>query len=259
MDAQKIRSALLSQLNDEISVIGYGHGQLVTLPFAYYDGDLVTVFVEPFEGGLRVTDQGATALRLQMADVDLGNAKVAEGWKRSVAGLGEKALAAEEAVVAAWGAQEQVGDLVQEVAQASLRIDQLRWLAHQTRPVRFRDQVVARLTSVAGTHDRVLPNALLRQQSGRQRSVTAVVERAQRSVYVQALSGKDRDAAAEHCFYIFSHAALAPGQRLAIAAGRRGDWSAELLDELSAVTDVAFFDQDDDVRAKLSGRFALQG
>lgn len=243
MDATRIRSALLSRVNDAVSVSPYGHGFLVTLPQAFYDDDLVTVFIERYEGGIRVTDQGTTAMRLTMADVDLDNPRIAESWRRSIATLGTRSLAGEDAVVSAWGEEGELGDLLFTVADAVLRIDQLRWLASEARPMRFGERVVKRVKDLVGEARYVTPNARLLQTSGRARTVTAAVGAdGDEPVYVQAVSRKSPDTSLEHCYYIFAHAELPRERKLAVAAGTEDEWSSEQIGELGAITDVLFFD-----------------
>ncbi|WET81108.1 DUF1828 domain-containing protein [Amycolatopsis sp. QT-25] len=260
MDGSKIKASLLSQVNDVIDVREYGHGHLLTLPLAFYDNDLITLFVEPYEGGVRVSDQGTTAMRLHMADLDLDAPRVAEAWTRSVANLGSQSMATDEGVVGGWGEGSQVGRLVLNVAEAVLRVDQLRWLASDRRPVRFRDRVVRTISAIASTPEQVTPNAPLPQSSGRTRQVTAAVgPDVDNRVYVQAMGASNRDQAAEHCYYVFKHTQVPRERVLAVAAGRRDSWSSSVLQELSEVTDVAFYDEQGDVQSKLSSRLARLG
>ncbi|MGW4520111.1 hypothetical protein [Amycolatopsis sp. NPDC004378] len=257
MDESKIKSSVLSQVNDVIDVREYGHGHLLTLPLAFYDDDLITLFVEPFEAGVRVTDQGTTAMRLHMADLDLDNPRVVEAWSRSVASLGHQSLTVEDGTVGGWGDTSQVGRLVLAVAEAVLRVDQLRWMVQDRRPVRFRDRVVRTISSIASAPEQVTPNAALPQRSGRTRQVTAAVgPDMDNRVYVQAMGKSNRDQAAEHCYYVFKHTDVPRNRVLAVAAGRREAWPDVVLGELSEVTDVAFFDEQGDVQAKLSERLA---
>lgn len=257
MDTARIRSAVLSTINDEVEVHEYGHGHLVTLPLAFYDDDLVTLFIEPYEGGIRVSDQGTAAMRLQMSDIDLDNPRVSDAWQRSVASLGAQSIAADENTVGAWGASDELGRLVLAVAEAMMRVDQLRWLSPDRRPVRFRDRVVRQLMDITKSEREVTPNAALPQTSGRTRQVTAAVGSSDgRRVYVQALGASNRDQAAEHCYYVFSHTELPRDCMLAVAAGTPDSWSAAQVDELASVTDVAFFDRKGDVQGKLQARLA---
>jgi hypothetical protein len=260
MDSSKISSSVLSLVNDEMEVREYGHGHLVTLPLAFYDDDLITLFVEPYEAGIRVTDQGTTAMRLNMADLDLDNQRVAEAWLRSTATLGSRSLAAEDGVIGVWGQVADLGRMIMSVAETALRVDQLRWLATDRRPVRFRDRVVNEISSIANAANHVTPNAPLPQTSGRTRQVTAAVgPDTVNRIYVQAMGASNREHAAEHCYYVFSHTELPRDRVLAVAAGRRDDWSPALLEELGQVTEVAFFDQQGDVQAKLGRRLSVLG
>jgi hypothetical protein len=260
LDAAKIKANLLSQLNDHVEVREYGHGHLITLPLAFYDDDLITLFVEPFEGGVRVSDQGTTAMRLHMADLDLDNQRISDAWTRSVAALGRHSIGTDDGVVGAWGDQRDVGELLLRVAEATLRVDQLRWLATDRRPVRFKDRVVSKIGSIAATPEQVTPNAPLPQTSGRTRQVTAAIGAdVDRRVYVQAVGGGSREQNAEHCYYIFSHSGVPKERVLAVAAGGRDSWPDVLIEELHKVTDVAFFDDEGDVQAKLTKQLAAAG
>lgn len=257
MEASRISAAILSQLNDHVEVRKYGHGHLATLPLGFYDNDLVTLFIEPYEDGVRVSDQGTSALRLQMADVDLDSPRVVEAWRRSVVTLGAQSLATEDAQVGAWGSREDLGRLIFMVAEAMLRIDQLRWLATDRQPVRFRDRVVSKLVDITRSAENVTPNAPLPQTSGRTRQVTAAVGSSSESrIYVQALSTNNREYAAEHCYYVFSHTAVPRERVLAVAAGNSDSWPRTLLNELGNVTDIAFFEEKNDVRTKLQNQLA---
>ncbi|CAM2996784.1 DUF1828 domain-containing protein [Saccharomonospora xinjiangensis] len=257
MDEKKIAPALLSYVNDDVVVTPYGHGHLVTTPMRFYDDDRVTLFVERYEGGVRVTDQGTTAMRLHMADVNIDSPSVSEAWRRSVAALGSDSIAAEEGIIAAWGDDERLGRLVFAVAEAVLRIDQLRWLAPANRPIPFRDRVVSRLIDIAGSHGKVTPRAPLPQKSGRVRQVTAAVgDHETNRVYVQAVTPGDGGRAVEHCYYLFSHTDVPRERTLAVASGSRGSWPDDLVNELDDVTEVAFYDQPGQVRSMLTTRLA---
>jgi hypothetical protein len=254
MEPGKIRSGVLSAINDTISVTDYGHGQLVTLPVAFYDNDLVTLFVEPYEGGIRVSDQGTTAMRLHMANVDLDNKKIAEAWRRSVASLGAQSMAAEEGVVTAWGSETEVGNLLIAVAEAAMRVDQLRWTVTERRPMRFRDRVAHRLSEVAGGPEYVTPNAHIQLTSGRAKRVTASISvDPKRPIYVQAISENSGDQGTEHCYFIFSHTDIERDRKLAVASGTPDTWP-HLEAELRGVADVAYFDSRNDLETKLSQR-----
>lgn len=257
MEPSRITPAVLSLVNDQTHVQPYGHGHLVTLPLAFYDDDLITLFVEAANGGVRVSDQGTTAMRLHMAGVDPETPRVAEAWRKSVASLGPDVLTEDDTVVGTWGSVLDLGRLLFAVAEAALRVDQLRWLATDRRPVPFRDRVVKQLTTIARLEE-VTPNAAIRQRSGRTRQVTAAVgPDADRRIYVQALSSSNRVEQAEHCYYVFSHADVPRERVLAVAAGSRNSWPPALLSELGETTDIAFFDQRDDVINKLRRRLDL--
>lgn len=259
MDKSRLTAAVLSQINDSLAVTPYGHGHLVSVPLHYFDGDQVKLFVEPFQQGIRVTDRGATLMRLHMADLSLATPRVREAWQRSLVALDLYNPVSDDQI-AAFGPEDEVGQLILKVAEATMRIDQLRWLATERRPVKFPDRVVTRLTETLGRPEEVMPQALLPQRSGRTRRVTAAVGlEPETTIYVQAVGGGgNRDAqekSVEHCFYLFQLADQIPRQRrLAIAAGTYKDWDSYVIDELRTVSDVAFFDESHSVDNLLLAR-----
>lgn len=249
MDTHKLSSLVISHLNDGMAVRPYGHGSLVALPLAYWDEDCVTLFVEPFEDGFRVSDQGATALRLHMTGLNLSTPRVAEAWARSVAGLNLYNPGNEELELAHFTSSGDLGEAVTKVAEASLRVDQLRWLYTSQAPVRFSDRVVKRLGDSVGSRAGVVrPNAPVRLRHGRQRKVTAAIDsRDEREVlYVQAVGGSSTDArerAVEHCTFLFKQAEDLDASRcLAVASGHRDDWDQYFVKTLAEAAHVAFFE-----------------
>jgi hypothetical protein len=263
VDASRLVAAVLSKINDHTVITPYGHGQLVSLPLHYFDGDRVKLFVEPFQDGVRVTDRGVTLMRLNMADLTLTSPRVIDAWNRSVANLDLFDFGNDLGQISAWGSEEDIGDLIIKVAEASMRIDQLRWLTIDRRPTRFPERVISKLISSVGHPEEVLPQALLPQRSGRNRKVTAAVGLvADTRMYVQAVGGgANRDAqekSVEHCFYLFQLAEQVPrDRRLAIAAGRREDWPSQVIDELNVVSDIAFFEETSELSSILRRRLAV--
>ena len=266
MTATSITSQLLSGLNDGLAVTPYGHGHLVSLPLFFYDNDRVKLFVEQLEGGVRVTDRGTTAMRLTMAEVNLTSKRAEDALRQSVAGdLFGVAVGGGE--IAGFSGKEDMADLIYAVASAALRVDQLRWLAVERRPVAFRDRVVDELVHVVGAKDRVTPHAPIALRSGRTKQVTASVLPRQASpdtdpLYVQALSGQDSDSqenAVARCFHLFSLASTSQDHLVAVASGTRDTWPPSLIEEVSQVASVAFFDEEGSVAATVERKLASVG
>lgn len=63
-----------------------------------------------------------------------------------------------------------------------------------------------------------------------------------KAAYVQALSLRDPDQAAEHCYHVFGLSTIAKERRIAALAGSKRDWPAAIVTELTTVSDVEFFD-----------------
>jgi hypothetical protein len=244
MDRTSVTASLLRSINDRITVHEYGDGLLVDLPLTYGDGDSVRLLVEPMGAGVRVSDRAAAYERLLLADVNTDTGRVTEAITTTVRVAGLANVGGEEDELATFGPLDDLGAMILAVAQASIRVEQLRWLAVRRAPVRFADRVVERVQSAAGRDWKVERNAPLRLQSGRERAVTVAIETPTAAAYVQALSAKDKDHAAEHCFYLFTWADVPAQSRVAALDGERSDWPSGLLGELGSVADVEFLDDE---------------
>lgn len=252
IDSSAVKSAWLSQMNDHLDVVEYGHGLLVYAPLQYSDDDAVTIFVEEYQGGILVSDQGSTAARLRMSGVNVEADRVADAWHRSTVGAALFSPGAAEDVIAAWGERDDLGATLHAVAQASIRVDQLRWLASSQRPARFADRVSDRVAHVVRRLKgvQVRPNARVGLSSGRARQVTALVSAGNEEVLVQAVGGGSNNAredALERCFHLFSFSAAPKDHRVVAAIGTREGWDPAMVSELSQVARVSFFDDPDDL------------
>ena len=261
MDAQKLTSLVVREMNDEITVRHYGHGFLMTLPLTYWDDDRVTLFVEPFESGYRVSDRGSTAVRLHMTGMNVEAPKVVESWRRSVAALNLFNPGDEDLELAHFTDADQLGESILKIAEASLRIDQLRWLHSAQIPVRFPDKVVRRLVKAAGERAAVRPNAPMKLRHGRIRQVTAAVGTDERrQIYVQAVGGSNRETrerAVEHCTHLFDYAeGLDFDRRLAIVSGTRDEWNDYYIETIAESAEVAFYGEPDQLDEVLKRRLA---
>lgn len=258
MDPKKLVSALLTAWNDDTNVSAYGHGWLVTTPLSFYDDDRVTVFVEPFKQGCRVSDHGTTAMRLLMADVNPDSPRIAESRRRSNMSLRTSSDCGDEGVIAACGSWEDLGDLILRVAEAMIRVDQFRFLIPEKRTSRFTERVIGRLRDSVPSTVSVTPRAPLRLASGRVKQVTASVDVDKKRLYVQAVSNatrETRDRSVEHCAYLFTLAdEISRDHRLVVASGRRRDWPDDVIGELTTISEIAFFDDAADVKDRLVAR-----
>lgn len=245
MSSRATRSAILSAFNDDILTTPYGHGELVTLPLHYYDDDRVSVFVEEYENGLRISDRGMSLMRLHMAGLNLDATKVDEAWSRSIARVRKRDLVGEDGVISAFAEAGDVGRAILDVAEASLRVDQLRWMASEPRRGRFSDQVVRRVTDLVGGRATVTPNAAFQLTSGRTRQVTAAIgESVETRFYLQAVGGSDRasrEKSIEHCHFLFSLGTVERERKLAVVADGGTGWDTTVRQELGRVGQVAFY------------------
>lgn len=251
MDINGIKTSLLGWINDHLEVAEYGHGALVHLPLHFCDGDSITLMVEPFGDGMRVTDRGMTSLRLHMSDLNPNSDRVRSAWNKSIATLQLFDLGSDEGELATSGERSHVGELILRVAEASIRIDQLRWMATSTRPRTFADRVVDRVQKAIPSGAKVEPRMAVELRSGRTRTVTAgITQESMHPVLVQAVGGATRESkedALERCFHVFSLAILPKSQKLAIFVGDACSWEEAMAKELEGIADVAFFDEEQQV------------
>jgi hypothetical protein len=240
MDMSAAVGAILRTVNDHTLVRPYGDGFLIDLPLTYNDGDSVRVLVEPMGVGFRVSDRAAAATLVSMAGVNLNAPRPSEAFEDAVRNGNLSGLSSAPGELATFGTAEQLGKMILDVGQASLRVDQIRWLAVRQSPKRFTDQVTERVRSWAGNR-KVQREALVSLKSGRQRQVTLRVSDKDRAAYIQAVSSRDRDQAAEHCYYIFDLSEIPKANKIAALDGGRADWPAEIISELETVGGVEFF------------------
>lgn len=150
MEAKTALGAVLRALNDHTMAYPYGDGLLVDLPFAYGDGDAVRVLVEPMGAGYRVSDRATAATLLLMAGVNIAEGRAAEAFAESMRAIGLNGLDSAPGEITTFGHGDDLGRLILDVAQASLRVDQLRWLATRQPRVKFVDRVTERVRVWAG-------------------------------------------------------------------------------------------------------------
>jgi hypothetical protein len=242
MNSEIAVGAVLRAVNDHTAVHPYGDGLLIDLPLSYGDGDAVRILVEPMGDGFRVSDRAAAAALLSMAGVNVSQGRPAEAIAEAMRTSGLNGMNAQPGELATYGSAQMLGHLVLAVAQASMRVDQLRWLAVKQPPVRFPDRVASRIKAWAGEGRRVQREAPVRLTSGRERQVTVRISSAENAAYIQAVSRRDQEQAAEHCYHIFSLSEVPQQRRIAALAGDRDDWSLAIIKELESVGDVEFFD-----------------
>lgn len=131
MDERNIANTALSGLNDDLVVTPYAHGYLVSLPLSFFDNDRVKLFVEPFDGGVKVSDRSSTVMRLVMADVQVDSDRVHQAIAKFATGPYSQ-FETNEGEIVAIGDKTQLADLIFDVDSAVIRVDQLRWTSSRT-------------------------------------------------------------------------------------------------------------------------------
>lgn len=170
----------------------HGAGELVTMPIALGNGNLVQVYVERVSDELWfVSDEGQTAGELALAGVNLSSQKnAAASWEALVRSLPISPPVLRDHVgdyvLAGQVESGRLGIAMLAIAEAAVRGDGLRALAPGYRARRFRDVIV----QSAGRHDLpVLIDAPMPTHHGGSRRVSVKVAGAQ-DTYLQAISGK---------------------------------------------------------------------
>jgi len=254
MESSTIIAAILRAINDHTVVHPYGDGLLVDLPLTYSDGDAVRVLVEPMGDGFRVTDRSTAAELLTLAGVSVAAGRPAQAFASAVRASGLNNIGAGPGELATFGTAEELGSLVLAVAQTSIRVEQLRVLAVRQPVVRFHEQVTTRVRQWAAAGRQVRRDAPIQLRSGRTRVVTVRVSGGDRSAYVQAVSRRDPEHSAEHCYYLFGNSTVDPSDRIAALDGRADDWPAALIAEVASISDVQFFGEPLGLERRLEAR-----
>jgi hypothetical protein len=241
MDGKEAVGAILRTINDRTVVRSYGDGLLVDLPLTYGDGDAVRVLVEPMGNGYRVTDRAAAATLLSMAGVNVMRGRPAEAFAEAMRNASLNGINATEGELATFGNASDLGQLVLDVAQASMRVDQLRWLAVRQPLARFPERLTKRIRNWVDGERQVQQKAPVPLRSGRNRPVTLRVSNNDQSAYIQAVGSRDQEQAAEHCYCIFDLSRVPKENRIAALDGDQEDWPVAIINELTSVGNVEFF------------------
>jgi hypothetical protein len=252
VDAFSLTSDLLRVVNDETTVRDFGTGWLVRTPFSYSDGDVVTVFVEPYNTGVRVSDRAEAVDRLTMWGVDPSTGKAQTAIERARQSAQLIPIASEATETATFGEPSQVGRMIFAVAETALRTEQLRWLARDVPVLSFDERLSNRVGVVARSHDwKYARRAPMDLVGGRSRRITAAVTGARGTAWVQAVGDADKERSTEHCFYLFDRSLAPQGSRIAALAGDPDGWSSALTSDLEHVGVVTFFEDPSGLEAEL--------
>lgn len=257
LNNDRIRAAVLGALNDSMVTEPYRDGVLVTPRLHYSDGDAVEVFVEEYGSGYRVNDRGATALRLQMAGVNLDSSKVTRAWRQSLPpSMFDTDPSAGE--IATFATSEDAGAAILSIAEAMIRIDQLRYLAPTPKARPFKSTVAESVRSITPRSVPVQNEFRLGIRGGAHRiATTALVPNSQSPLVLQAVGGGSTIAeAVEHCYFLFGNVDGVPKQhRVAVLPSSDTDRFAH--EALAEVAQVAFLD-DSSLRDVIDGYLSEQ-
>jgi hypothetical protein len=190
----QIVESFLSSLTKRVTSEPWAGGELVTTPWGFRDGEPVALLVrQQDDGSFLVSDRGAAADSLLLADVDLDARVIKRSWSALRDSLEFPLPAGSVRSVwefAAVASADQLGAAMQEVAEVSSRADGLRNWSGKTRQ---RSSVGDRLLGEALRRDiDVMPHARIESKFGARRSVTAKLTGRSANAYVQAI-GRQAD------------------------------------------------------------------
>jgi len=126
VDEETVVRALLGAIDGRVVVRPYADSLLVDLPLTYGDGDSVRLLVEPLGSGVRVSDRASAFGRLILADVNADGGRVAEAIAAAIRTAGLSNIGGEGDEIVTFGPMEDLGGMVVAVAQAALKVEQLR-------------------------------------------------------------------------------------------------------------------------------------
>lgn len=256
MDINRLRSMCLNYVNDQMEVRSFGDGFMVWLPTRYADDDAVSLSVVPSAGGWMISDDGTTYSRLLDAGVPLTTGMGSEAWARLARpGTGWVPNdTPEDGCIKAVGEEKELASLLWLVGNCAVRAEALEFTGRRTHPRPFASKVTDRLNRIISSTPGdyiVRPGGKVRLNSGRERRMTATLERDNNiALALQAVGGRSREARVDShdaCYAAFGPSRLPRERRLAIAIGNRAMWEPGLIEELEEVTPVAFFDSQSDV------------
>jgi len=222
---------------DQSSVVPYGRGQLLTLPWSFGDGESVSLYIEEVGSGYLVSDRGLAASQLAIAGVDLSTRSAGASWRavrNSVDAAPSPIPSVDDFEIAAFAEADNLGITMTAVGEAVLRADGLRALAAPPRAATFSERVIRNAAERGVT---VLPRARLKTRHGGERHVTCRVE-GRRWAYVQALgvAGGPNDAY-DRTRSVFADADVSSDRLVAIVAddARLAAWQEESLHDVGTV------------------------
>lgn len=252
MELQSLRSSFLGLINDNLQAFEFEEQIIVDMPFHYSDGDRISLIVLPFEAMFKVTDGGSTALKLQMAGINMTSGAVRDTWEAMVSGIAQQNFSPEGDEIAVVVEQSKLSQALMDVAFGCVHSEHARLKATKSRRKPFTDQVDSRIGEfISYKH----PEAIWEKRravplaSGRRRPVTGVFRRKEvgsEALYVQAVGGatkQERNDPADKAYTIFSNIDSPKEDKLVVAIGEISSWDRGVVRELNDVAQTVFFDE----------------
>jgi Domain of unknown function DUF1828 len=241
----EVISAALAKVNDDWTCRPLDRGWLlVTTSHQYSDGDHVELLVRRDDQSVVVSDGGEALARLGLAGVSVDRGRVREMW-RGLLRAHELEVHAERLSVQ--GTLNEVGRLVNNMANAVANIDGLRLLVASPRSPRFADRLV---TFLQAEFEYVTEGPQLYGRSGVLYRPTAAVGGPNRQTFVQAVAGDSvqiRQRAVEHVFTMFSDVNGALPQERKLVILNEGEWRPEQTRLLSTVAYIGSWSYRDQI------------
>ncbi len=246
MNTQTLRDSYLDAVASHIDVTETPNGLVVWTPLFYSDGDGVVLSVYRNGQGWLVTDEGSTLSHLADCGVNIESPAFTQAWNDLAYPTGFSP-GGTEGTIEAWCDEASLGDVIHNVATASVRAEGLAFMRDARggrRPfsATVRERTRYLLAGIAFTSRGLARgNGMIPLGSGRSKKVTETITRSGRLVAaLQALGGQTketREQAHEHCYTIYSQSTLPQEHRLAIV-GNPDVWDKGILREAQSIANV---------------------
>ena len=268
MDAQFLRDRVADYLTSRIDVVDAGDSLVVWVPFYYSDDDAVCLTVTRSQESVSVTDQGSTLLHLRARGAGTELPRFQAAWS-DISRPGNRfvpdGLSIKDSDIAAWGDLNDVGRLVQMVAESAVRAEGLSYIEEPKQRVQFATSVRHQVENLIQSppyagRSLVRGEGRLEQRSGKTRTVTSTIQTGNSiRAAIQAVGGQkpdQREAQVARCYLVFGQSNLLKDRKISVVSGTPGGWDKANLSELEEVSTLAWLEQPDSLANAVASALA---